>query len=115
MTRTEGTLPVDAGLAGVHSVLTEAPAAPRVPELDGVLSAQEVLSTAASIAEVQRHDGMIPWFEGGHCDPWNHVESAMALTVGRPPQGGGPRPTSGWPTPSSPTGRGSTTTWPTPA
>ena len=24
---------------------------------------------------------MIPWFEGGHCDPWNHVESAMALSV----------------------------------
>jgi len=81
MTRTEGTLPVDAGLAGVRSVLTEAPDALRVPDLDGVLSAREVLSTAASIAEVQRHDGMIPWFEGGHCDPWNHVESAMALTV----------------------------------
>jgi GH15 family glucan-1,4-alpha-glucosidase len=30
---------------------------------------------------VQRPDGMIPWFEGGHCDPWNHVESAMALTA----------------------------------
>ena len=25
---------------------------------------------------------MIPWFPGGHCDPWNHVEAAMALTVG---------------------------------
>ena len=24
---------------------------------------------------------MIPWFPGGHCDPWNHVEAAMALTV----------------------------------
>ena len=24
---------------------------------------------------------MIPWFEGGHCDPWNHVETAMALDV----------------------------------
>ena len=23
----------------------------------------------------------IPWFVGGHCDPWNHVEAAMALTV----------------------------------
>ena len=39
------------------------------------------MATAASIAEVQLHDGMIPWFEGGHCDPWNHVESAMALSV----------------------------------
>ena len=25
--------------------------------------------------------GMIPWFPGGHCDPWNHVESTMALDV----------------------------------
>ena len=25
---------------------------------------------------------MIPWFAGGHTDPWNHVEAAMALTVG---------------------------------
>jgi hypothetical protein len=24
---------------------------------------------------------MVPWFPGGHCDPWNHVESAMALDV----------------------------------
>ena len=40
-----------------------------------------MLATAHSIAAVQRADGMIPWFEGGHCDPWNHVESAMALSV----------------------------------
>ena len=32
---------------------------------------------------------MIPWFVGGHCDPWNHVESAMALDVAGPPR---PRP-----------------------
>ena len=25
---------------------------------------------------------MIPWFPGGHADPWNHVEAAMALIVG---------------------------------
>jgi hypothetical protein len=24
---------------------------------------------------------MIPWFPGGHADPWNHVEAAMALAV----------------------------------
>lgn len=52
-----------------------------VPEVPGVLSAREVLDSAASIEAVQRPDGMIPWFEGGHCDPWNHVEAAMALTV----------------------------------
>lgn len=60
------------------------PAADRfrcIPELPGILSAREVIATAESIAAVQRPDGMIPWFEGGHCDPWNHVESAMALSV----------------------------------
>src|SRR3546814_2851253 len=25
---------------------------------------------------------MIPWFPGGHSDPWNHVEAAMALDIG---------------------------------
>jgi hypothetical protein len=52
-----------------------------IPEVPGVLSAAEVRDSAASIVAVQRPDGMIPWFEGGHCDPWNHVEAAMALTV----------------------------------
>ena len=53
-----------------------------IPEIPGVLTRAEVLATAPSIAAVQRPDGMIPWFAGGHCDPWNHVEAAMALTVG---------------------------------
>ena len=52
-----------------------------VPALPGVLDAAEVLATASWIAALQRRDGMIPWFEGGHCDPWNHVEAAMALDV----------------------------------
>ena len=51
------------------------------PEVTGVLIAAEVVATARAIAAVQRPDGMIPWFPGGHCDPWNHVEAAMALTV----------------------------------
>ena len=58
-----------------------APAAPQLPDVPGVISADEVLRSAASIVAVQRPDGMIPWFVGGHCDPWNHVEAAMALTV----------------------------------
>jgi GH15 family glucan-1,4-alpha-glucosidase len=52
-----------------------------IPEVPGVISAAQVLATAESIAALQRPDGMIPWFPGGHCDPWNHVETAMALTV----------------------------------
>ena len=67
-----------------------------VPEVPGVLSASDVLATAHAIAEVQRADGMIPWFAGGHCDPWNHVEAAMALTVCGLPTRRRP-PTAGWP------------------
>ncbi len=52
-----------------------------LPEVPGLLSAQELLVTAANIARLQRASGAIPWFEGGHCDPWNHVEAAMALSV----------------------------------
>ncbi len=52
-----------------------------IPEVPGILTGADVLATARAITEVQRPDGMIPWFEDGHCDPWNHVEAAMALTV----------------------------------
>ncbi|MGE0622782.1 MAG: hypothetical protein AB7I04_08180 [Pseudomonadales bacterium] len=37
--------------------------------------------TADYIASVQQPGGAIPWFEGGIVDPWDHVESAMGLTV----------------------------------
>ena len=52
-----------------------------LPHLPGVLTGDEVVASARSIAALQRPDGMIPWYPGGHCDPWNHVETAMALTV----------------------------------
>ncbi len=49
-----------------------------------ILSPAEISATADSIEACQLPNGMIQWFEGGHCDPWNHVETAMALsTVGR--------------------------------
>jgi hypothetical protein len=41
-----------------------------------------ILETVDWIRSVQVPNGMIPWFAGGHGDPWNHVEAAMALTVG---------------------------------
>lgn len=53
-----------------------------LPEVVGVLDSSEIAATAESIAAVQCKSGMIPWFPGGHADPWNHVEAAMALTLG---------------------------------
>ena len=54
---------------------------PSTPEVTGVLTAADVAATADTIAALQLPSGMIPWFTGGHCDPWNHVETAMALDV----------------------------------
>jgi hypothetical protein len=53
----------------------------RPPELRGTLDAAAVTATARSIARVQEPSGAIPWFPGGHTDPWDHIECAMALTV----------------------------------
>ncbi len=33
------------------------------------------------ILDVQRSDGAIPWFHGGHFDPWDHTEAAMGLSI----------------------------------
>ena len=46
-----------------------------------VLTADERAASAASIIAMQQPDGLILWMAGGHADPWNHVESAMALDV----------------------------------
>ena len=49
-----------------------------------LLTKDEVAATAESIEACQLPNGMVQWFEGGHADPWNHVETAMALaTAGR--------------------------------
>jgi hypothetical protein len=52
------------------------------PETSTRLRPLELTATVDSIAAWQLDDGMIPWYPGGHADPWNHVEAAMALTVG---------------------------------
>ena len=39
------------------------------------------LPTVEFIQRIQQPSGAIPWFEGGHCDPWDHVESAMGLSI----------------------------------
>ncbi len=38
--------------------------------------------TVDYIARVQSTDGAIPWYEDGALDPWDHVESAMGLSIG---------------------------------
>ena len=37
--------------------------------------------TGAYIRDTQLASGAIPWFEGDKTDPWNHVESAMGLSI----------------------------------
>ena len=52
-----------------------------LPAIDGIITADQVRSTGKTIADLQLPTGQVPWFPGGHCDPWNHVETAMALDV----------------------------------
>lgn len=52
-----------------------------LPVVPGLLSGDDIAATATSIERAQRADGAIPWYPGGHVDPWDHVECAMALSV----------------------------------
>lgn len=53
-----------------------------LPEVPGIITRAEVGATIDAIASVQESDGNIPWVPGGHTDPWNLVEAAMALDIG---------------------------------
>jgi GH15 family glucan-1,4-alpha-glucosidase len=53
----------------------------QVPAVEGILTAADCRRTGDAIAAAQARSGAIPWFPGGHTDPWDHVQSAMALTV----------------------------------
>lgn len=54
-----------------------------IPSIDDMVTANELRQSGEWIASLQLDSGMIQWYPGGHTDPWNHVESAMALaTVG---------------------------------
>ena len=53
----------------------------RTPMVDGLLSRTDADRTADTIAARQLPSGMIPRFDAGVADPWNHVEAAMALAV----------------------------------
>ena len=41
----------------------------------------DVEKVAEFIAAVQKDSGEIPWSHGGKTDPWDHIESAMGLSV----------------------------------
>ena len=49
--------------------------------IPGVLTAEQCAATARFVLRQQRSDGSIPWYDGSHLDPWDHVEAAMGLTV----------------------------------
>lgn len=51
--------------------------------MPGIISSGQLTATIDAIEAVQLADGNIPWTPGGHTDPWNLVESAMALDVGK--------------------------------
>ena len=61
--------------------LGDDPVAPPVPAVEDVITDVQVAATSAAIVDWQLDSGMIPWTPGGHCDPWNHVEAAMALAI----------------------------------
>jgi hypothetical protein len=48
----------------------------------GLFPEEFLRPTVQFILDCQRESGEIPWFEGGHTDPWDHVESAMGLSIG---------------------------------
>jgi hypothetical protein len=53
-----------------------------LPDVPGIVTAAQLGATVDAIAAVQLADGNIPWTPGGHTDPWNLVEAAMALDIG---------------------------------
>jgi hypothetical protein len=64
---------------GHLSTAGERDAAAELLASEGILDAGQIRATVRGIAAVQRPDGAIPWFHGGHLDPWDHIEAAMAL------------------------------------
>ena len=51
-------------------------------KIGALLSEAERDQSIDSIESLQIESGLVLWTPGGHSDPWNHVESAMALDVG---------------------------------
>jgi hypothetical protein len=47
----------------------------------GLYPAEFLRPTVQFILDCQQESGEIPWFDGGYTDPWDHVESAMGLSI----------------------------------
>ncbi len=52
----------------------------QLPDVAGILTADQLMATGRAIAATQQPDGSIGWPDG-RVDAWNHVECAMALSV----------------------------------
>lgn len=52
-----------------------------VPSVPGILTVAQVEQSADALVATQLSSGAIPWFDGGHTDPWDHVQAAMALSA----------------------------------
>ncbi|MGH3304400.1 MAG: prenyltransferase [Streptosporangiaceae bacterium] len=52
----------------------------QLPDVPGILTADQLIATGRAIAATQQADGSIGWPDG-HVDAWNHIECAMALSV----------------------------------
>ncbi len=52
-----------------------------IPSQSIAVSPIDVAAMADFIAGLQKENGEIPWSCGGKTDPWDHVESAMGLSV----------------------------------
>ena len=53
-----------------------------LPDVDGVVTAEELALTVDHLENLQLPSGMVAWYPGGHADPWNHTEALMALMLG---------------------------------
>jgi hypothetical protein len=47
----------------------------------GLYPAEFLRPSVDFILATQHPDGCIPWYPGGHADPWDHVEAAMGLAI----------------------------------
>ncbi len=47
-----------------------------------MLHTDEIAATGRFLRSSQLANGLIPWFSGGHVDPWNHLEASLGLAIG---------------------------------